>query len=57
MLQYKLDICVAPGSHQTEHEVNKQINDKERVAAALDNPMLMKLVKDCTKDPSDGDYF
>lgn len=30
--------------------VNKQINDKERVAAALENPNLLKLVMDCISD-------
>ena len=30
--------------------VNKQINDKERVAAALENPSLLKLVNECIKD-------
>ncbi|KAE9395838.1 FAM96B protein [Gymnopus androsaceus JB14] len=36
--RFKLDIMVKPGSHQSEHAVNKQLNDKERVAAALENP-------------------
>lgn len=27
--------------------VNKQLNDKERVAAALENPALVKTVEDC----------
>ena len=27
--------------------VNKQINDKERVAAAMENPSLRKLVEEC----------
>ncbi|EFX63556.1 hypothetical protein DAPPUDRAFT_67032, partial [Daphnia pulex] len=36
----KLDIVIAEGS--TEEEINKQINDKERVAAALENPNLKK---------------
>ncbi|XP_066959126.1 cytosolic iron-sulfur assembly component 2A [Macrobrachium rosenbergii] len=44
---YKLDISLAPGSHSTEEDVNKQINDKERVAAALENPSLAKIVEEC----------
>lgn len=47
---YKTDITLAPGSHETEHDVNKQINDKERVAAALENPNLIKAVEDCIKE-------
>ncbi|KAF9610684.1 hypothetical protein IFM89_023940 [Coptis chinensis] len=31
--RYKVDITVAPGTHATEAAVNKQLNDKERVAA------------------------
>lgn len=30
--------------------VNKQINDKERIAAAMENPNLRKLVEDCIKE-------
>lgn len=45
--RFKVDIRVAPGSHQTEAAVNKQLNDKERVAAALENPNLLEMVDDC----------
>ncbi|XVE82626.1 hypothetical protein DITRI_Ditri16bG0021100 [Diplodiscus trichospermus] len=44
---FKLDIKVAPGSHADEESVNKQLNDKERVAAALENPNLRQLVDEC----------
>nr|ACG38552.1 hypothetical protein [Zea mays] len=44
---YKVDIRVAPGSHATEAAVNKQLNDKERVAAALENPNLLDMVEEC----------
>ncbi|XP_045593324.1 cytosolic iron-sulfur assembly component 2A isoform X2 [Procambarus clarkii] len=47
---YKADINIAPGTHNTEVEVNKQINDKERVAAALENPNLSKVVEECLTD-------
>lgn len=30
--------------------VNKQINDKERIAAAMENPNLRNLVEDCIKE-------
>ncbi|XP_010470775.1 PREDICTED: protein AE7-like [Camelina sativa] len=45
--RYKIDIRVAPGSHATEDAVNKQLNDKERVAAALENPNLVEMVDEC----------
>jgi len=44
---YRLTILVEEGSHDTAAEVSKQINDKERVAAALENPVLLRTVDDC----------
>eukprot|EP00239_Pterosperma_sp_CCMP1384_P003626 CAMPEP_0197852904 /NCGR_PEP_ID=MMETSP1438-20131217/21678_1 /TAXON_ID=1461541 /ORGANISM="Pterosperma sp., Strain CCMP1384" /LENGTH=146 /DNA_ID=CAMNT_0043467127 /DNA_START=59 /DNA_END=496 /DNA_ORIENTATION=+ len=35
--RFKVDIYVSKGSHASEDAVNKQLNDKERVAAALEN--------------------
>ncbi|EKM55959.1 uncharacterized protein PHACADRAFT_256936 [Phanerochaete carnosa HHB-10118-sp] len=45
--RYKIDIRVKPGSHQSEHALNKQLNDKERVAAALENPALVEVLEQC----------
>ncbi|CAN0907979.1 Protein AE7 [Linum grandiflorum] len=45
--RFKVDIRVAPGSHSTEASVNKQLNDKERIAAALENPNLVDMVDEC----------
>ncbi|KAH9055932.1 hypothetical protein EDB87DRAFT_1638469 [Lactarius vividus] len=45
--RFKIDIRVKPGSHQSEHAVNKQLNDKERVAAALENPALVDVLETC----------
>ncbi|KAI4371906.1 hypothetical protein MLD38_010202 [Melastoma candidum] len=45
--RFKIDIRIAPGSHATEDAVNKQLNDKERVAAALENPNLVEMVDEC----------
>uniref|UniRef100_A0ACD5UEE4 Uncharacterized protein n=1 Tax=Avena sativa TaxID=4498 RepID=A0ACD5UEE4_AVESA len=45
--RYKVDIRLAPGSHATEAAVNKQLNDKERVAAALENSNLLDIVDEC----------
>lgn len=33
--------------------VNKQINDKERVAAAMENPNLREIVEQCVTEPDD----
>uniref|UniRef100_A0A182MUC8 MIP18 family-like domain-containing protein n=1 Tax=Anopheles culicifacies TaxID=139723 RepID=A0A182MUC8_9DIPT len=46
----KLDIYIKKGAHATEDEINKQINDKERIAAAMENPNLKQLVENCIKD-------
>ncbi|KAL6064717.1 Cytosolic iron-sulfur assembly component 2B [Balamuthia mandrillaris] len=45
--RFKVDIMVTPGSHASEEAVNKQLNDKERVAAALENKSLLEVVDKC----------
>lgn len=42
-----MDINVRQGTHQSENAVNKQLNDKERVAAALENAHLLEVVNQC----------
>ncbi|CAD5124044.1 DgyrCDS12352 [Dimorphilus gyrociliatus] len=51
--KHKLDILIKEGTHETEREINKQLNDKERVAAAMENPNLEDLVNQCI---SEDDY-
>ncbi|XP_075216470.1 cytosolic iron-sulfur assembly component galla-1 [Lycorma delicatula] len=46
----KLDITIKKGAHDTEDEINKQINDKERVAAAMENPNLRDMVEKCIRE-------
>mmetsp|Transcript_847 Transcript_847/g.2913 ORF Transcript_847/g.2913 Transcript_847/m.2913 type:complete len:137 (+) Transcript_847:329-739(+) len=45
--KYKIDIMVTPGSYQSEEALNKQLNDKERVAAAMENGKLLSVVNKC----------
>jgi metal-sulfur cluster biosynthetic enzyme len=45
--RFKVQIEIYPGSHQSEIAVNKQLNDKERVAAALENNHLLDIVDKC----------
>ncbi|KAI9142267.1 hypothetical protein BKA69DRAFT_1069312 [Paraphysoderma sedebokerense] len=45
--RFKVDILVTEGTHQSEKAVNKQLNDKERVAAALENSHLLEVVNQC----------
>ncbi|XP_003692589.1 MIP18 family protein galla-1 [Apis florea] len=47
---FKLDIYIKKGAHSTEQEINKQINDKERIAAAMENPNLRELVEKCIQE-------
>ena len=47
--RFKVRIEITPGTHQSEKEINKQLNDKERVAAALENYSLIKVVNQCIK--------
>ncbi|KAI9352543.1 hypothetical protein DFJ73DRAFT_789822 [Zopfochytrium polystomum] len=45
--RFKVDIQVREGTHQSEQAVNKQLNDKERVAAAMENAHLLEVVNQC----------
>jgi len=42
---FKVDVRISPGSHAQEDAVNKQLADKERVCAALENPALAEKVR------------
>lgn len=43
--RYRVDVRIKDGTHSTGDEVNKQLADKERVAAALWNPTLQSFIK------------
>jgi len=45
--RFKVTVSITPGTHASEHAVNKQLNDKERVAAALENNHLLGVVNKC----------
>ncbi|GAM21088.1 hypothetical protein SAMD00019534_042630, partial [Acytostelium subglobosum LB1] len=48
--RFKVDVKVTPGSHSSEQSVNKQLNDKERVSAALDaSSSILNVVNECIK--------
>ncbi|PVD19925.1 hypothetical protein C0Q70_20419 [Pomacea canaliculata] len=48
--KHKIDIFIKEGSHATADEINKQINDKERIFAAMENPNLRDIVERCIAD-------
>mmetsp|Transcript_17690 Transcript_17690/g.26503 ORF Transcript_17690/g.26503 Transcript_17690/m.26503 type:complete len:166 (+) Transcript_17690:22-519(+) len=52
--RFKVDIEITPGTHNQEKAVNKQLNDKERVAAALENANLLNVVDKCLSNDADG---
>ncbi len=47
--RFKVSVKVTPGTHSSEDAVNKQLADKERVAAALENGHLLDVVNKCLK--------
>ncbi|RDW81803.1 iron-sulfur cluster assembly protein CIA2 [Aspergillus mulundensis] len=42
--RFRVDVQIKEGTHSTADEVNKQLADKERVAAALENGTLMGVI-------------
>ena len=47
---YKLDISIKEDTHNDGPEITKQINDKERTAAAMENPDLVQIVQECIQE-------
>ncbi|PAA61002.1 hypothetical protein BOX15_Mlig000693g1, partial [Macrostomum lignano] len=45
--RFKVGVRIAPGTHNSEEAINKQLADKERVAAALENTHLLAVVNQC----------
>lgn len=45
--RFKVVVQVNPGTHASEKSVNKQLADKERIAAALENTHLIKVINQC----------
>ncbi|XP_057308513.1 cytosolic iron-sulfur assembly component 2A-like isoform X2 [Hydractinia symbiolongicarpus] len=50
LCNYKLDVFIREEKHLNAGEITKQINDKERTSAAIENPELMKIVQQCIKE-------
>ncbi|SIO73687.1 MIP18 family protein At1g68310 [Babesia microti strain RI] len=43
-MNYKIFVQIEKGYHDSEEAINKQLADKERVSAALENPNLMNMI-------------
>ena len=53
-----MDVTISPGTHASEAAVNKQLADKERVAAALENSHLLEVVNQClTEEKWVNEFF
>lgn len=49
-VRWKVRVAVVPGSHIEAAEIEKRVNDKERVCNALEDPLVMRQVRKLT-DP------
>ena len=47
---WKLLVISVEGSHEKSEEINKQLCDKERVAAAMENENVVLLIRNCIED-------
>ena len=45
--RFKTAVRIEPGTHASEKAINKQLADKERVCAALENKHLLEIVNKC----------
>ena len=52
--RFKVTVRIEPGTHASENAVNRQLGDKERVAAALENDNLRGVVDKCIADGMRG---
>eukprot|EP00980_Cylindrotheca_fusiformis_P005766 scaffold1203_cov117-Cylindrotheca_fusiformis.AAC.5 len=48
--RFKVDVRIEPGTHASEKSINKQLRDKERVCAALENKALVGVVNKCIRN-------
>lgn len=46
---YKLTVCCAEDAHAQAADITRQLGDKERVAAALENPRIAALLQECVE--------
>ncbi|KAF4746492.1 Family with sequence similarity 96, member A, partial [Perkinsus olseni] len=47
---WKIIIHIKDGTHNDSQAISKQLNDKERCSAAMENPQLLELVQTATCD-------
>jgi hypothetical protein len=52
--RYAIQVQIQPGTHASEQAINKQLADKERVTAALENSHLLGVVNKCIQNGMTG---
>lgn len=45
--RFKVSVKITPGTHSSEEAINKQLADKERICASLENSTLLEVVNQC----------
>jgi metal-sulfur cluster biosynthetic enzyme len=53
--KFKVSVQIEPGTHVSENAINKQLRDKERVCAALENKHLAGVVNKCIRNGMNGE--
>ena len=54
--RFKISVQIEPGTHASELAINKQLRDKERVCAALENVHLVGVVNKCIKNGAEHSH-
>lgn len=52
--RFKVQVMIREGTHASEQAINKQLSDKERVTAALENTHLLEVVNQCLNIKEDN---
>ena len=50
----QVQVMIREGTHASEEAINKQLADKERVTAALENTHLLEVVNQCLNIKEDS---
>lgn len=54
--RFKISVQIEPGTHASENAINKQLRDKERICAALENKHLAGVVNKCIKQGAEAPH-
>ena len=54
---YRIKVRIAPHTHDDEANLNKQLDDKERVCAALESENVKKMINKSIEGTDDIDVY